>query len=103
MFLRDHPLSTYRGVLAGHPLGRGRGARTTNIQEGKIGILKDVLPSNIEPADRCVLYIDHLGASYIGCLQIDHHVFCRQVVDLLLANRNRPIVEIGNLDVSHSL
>ena len=42
-----------------------------------------VLPSHIEPADRCFLYIDHLGASYIGCLLIEHNIFCRQVVDLL--------------------
>ena len=34
---------------------------------------------------------------------LDNNAFCRQVVELLLANRNRPIVEIGNLDVSHSL
>jgi hypothetical protein len=62
-----------------------------------------VLPFHIEPADRCFLYIDHLGASYIGCLLIEHNIFCRQVVDLLLANRNRPIVEIGTSDVSHTL
>jgi hypothetical protein len=49
------------------------------------------------------LYIDHGEASYIGCLLIEDIAFCRQVVELLLANRNRPIVEIGNLDVSHSL
>ena len=55
MFLRDHPLSTYRGVLAGHPLGRGRGGSDNKHPGGEIGILKDVLPSNIEPADRCVL------------------------------------------------
>lgn len=103
MLLCNHPLMSHRVLRAGLPLGRGREAWTTNMWNGEIGILRDVLPSNIEPGDRCFLYIDHGEASYIGCLLIEDNAFCRQVVELLLANRNRPIVEIGNLDVSHSL
>jgi hypothetical protein len=56
-----------------------------------------MVPSNIEPADRCFIHVDIDEASYMSCLLIDDTAFCRQVVDLLLANRNRPISEIGSL------
>ena len=36
----------------------------------------------------------------MGCLLFDDHSFCRHVAELLEGCRNRPIVEIGSLDVS---
>ena len=60
-------------------------------------------PSNIEPGDRCFLYIDFDGACYIGCPLIDDTAFCRQIVELLLANRNKTIAEIGSLDLPSTL
>lgn len=103
MLLRNHPLISYSGAPSWPPAWTWTGGLDNKHMEGEIGILRDVLPSNIEAADKCFLYIDHGEASYIGCLLIEDNAFCRQVVELLLANRNRPIVEIGNLDVSHSL
>jgi hypothetical protein len=70
---------------------------------GEIGILKAVAQSNAHPPSRCFLYIEHEGSSYLGCLLIDDIAFCRQVVERLLANLNRPIAEIGSLDLSYTL
>jgi hypothetical protein len=39
----------------------------------------------------------------MGCLLFDDPQFCRQVVNLLEGYRNRPIIEIGGIDMSHTL
>jgi hypothetical protein len=44
---------------------------------GEIGILREGLPSNVQPANRCFLPIDYEGSSYMGCLLFDDHVICR--------------------------
>jgi hypothetical protein len=44
-----------------------------------------------------------MEASYLGCLLIDDNAFCRQIVELLLANRNKTIADIGSLDLSSTL
>jgi len=31
--------------------------------------------SNIDPAGKCFLSIDHEGSTYMGCLLIDDHAF----------------------------
>ena len=59
--------------------------------------------SEAQSPARCFLYIDHSGASYMGCLLFSDPTFCREVVKLLEANLNRSIAEIGGLDVSHTL
>ena len=40
---------------------------------------------------------------YIGCLLFDDHAFCRYIAKLLDNYCNRPIAEIGSLDLSHTL
>jgi hypothetical protein len=47
--------------------------------------------------------IDHQGSSYVGCLLIDNHGFCRQIVTLLQEHLDRPIAEIASLNLSHTL
>jgi len=47
--------------------------------------------------------MDFNGASYLGCLLIDDNAFCRQKVELLLANCNKTIADIGSLDLSSTL
>jgi hypothetical protein len=47
--------------------------------------------------------MDFNGASYLGCLLIDDNAFCRQIVELLLANCNKTIADIGSLDLSSTL
>ena len=99
MLLRDHPLVSHGSVPRWPPTST-RVARSDNQHpKGEIGILKAVAKSNIEPADRCFLYIDYEGSSYIGCLPCDH-AFCAQLVEVLEANRNKPIAEIGSLDLA---
>jgi len=103
MLLRDHPLLNHRGVPSWPSSWTWISGLDNDHPVGEIGILRDVQLSNIEPADRCFLYIDFDGASYIGCLLIDDTAFCRQIGELLLANRNKPIADIGSLDLSTTL
>jgi hypothetical protein len=70
---------------------------------GEIGILKSVEPSHVLPANRCFLTIDHEGSLYIGCLIFDDEMLCGQISKLLQGYLNRPIAEIGSLDLSHTL
>jgi len=100
MLLRNHPLFNHRGVCSWPPVWTWISGLDNEHPVGEIGILRDVQLSNIEPADRCFLYVDFDGASYIGCLLVDDTAFCRQIVELLLANRNKTIAEIGSLDLS---
>ena len=74
-----------------------------NRPKGEIGILTKVELSNILPADRCFLYIEHEGSFYIGCLLFDDTNFCGQVATVLNNHCNQPISEIGSLDISHTL
>jgi hypothetical protein len=103
MLLRDHPLMSYCGVPSWPPKWTWTGGPENNHPRGEIGILREVVLSNVLPrADRCFLYIDHDGSSYIGCLLIDD-AFCSQIAKLLQGCCNRPIAEIGSLNLSHNL
>jgi hypothetical protein len=53
--------------------------------------------------DRCYLYIEHDGSTYLGCLLFDDHAFCRYVAKLLEDYCNHPISEIGSIDLAHTL
>ena len=103
MLLRDHPLMSYRGIPNWPPTWMPIDGPENKRPRGEIGILKKVVLSNIQFANRCFLYIDHEGASYIGCLLFDNKAFCRQIAELVQDCLNRPILEIGSLDVTHTL
>ena len=46
-------------------------------------------------------FIDHEESSYIGCLTVDDHAFCAQIVRFLQGHcYNRSIAEIGSLDIA---
>jgi hypothetical protein len=100
MLLRDHPLVSNGSVSSWPPAWTWVAGSDNQHPKGEIGILKAVAKSNVEPVNRCYLYIDYNGASYVGCVSCDH-VFCAHLVEVLKANRNRPIAEIGGLDLSH--
>ena len=51
----------------------------------------------------CFLFIEHKGESYTGALVVNDAAFCRQVFGVLRENLNRPIKEIGDLDMSCTL
>jgi hypothetical protein len=86
MLLRDHPQMRYRGHRSWPPDWTWLSG--VDIEKkglsGEIGILREVAPSLVLPvADRCFLYIDHEGSSYIGSLLFDDSTFCSQIVELL--------------------
>jgi hypothetical protein len=104
MALRDHPLLNYRGIPSWPPVWTFTGGlENKQPRREEFGILKEVTISNIQPADRCFLHIEHDESSYVGCLLIEDHAFCAQIVTLLQSHLNRPIAEIGSLDLSYTL
>jgi hypothetical protein len=96
MLLRDHPLLSYHGIPSWPPVWTWIGGTESNEPRGEVGILEEVLLSNISPCDRCFLFIAYEGSKYIGCLLIDDGAFCSQVAKLLKSYHNRPIAEIGD-------
>src|SRR5215510_16053517 len=103
MLLRDHPLMSYRGVVNWPPTWVWLDGPKEEHPKGELGILKSVLLSKLDQANRCFLLICYKNSSYLGCLLFDDHAFCRQVMELLKAHCNRSLAEIGGLDVSHTL
>ena len=103
MLLRDHPLFRYHGIHSWPPVWTWAGGLDNTYPKGEIGILRKVELSNILPADRCFLYIEYEGSSYIGCLLFDDSTFCGQIAKLLHSYCNCPIADIGSLDLSHTL
>ena len=103
MLLRDHPLMSYYGFPSWPPTWTWVDGGQNKHPQGEVGILREILLSNINPAGKCFLSIDHEGSTYMGCLLIDDHAFCAQIVKLLQDCCNRPIAEIGSLDISYTL
>jgi hypothetical protein len=103
MLLRNHPLVSKGTVSSWPPAWTCVAGSGDEHPQGEIGILRAVAKSNIEPANRCFLYIDHEGSSYIGCLMCGDHAFCSQLVKVLEANRNKTIADIGSLDITFTL
>ena len=103
MLLRNHPFLITVEFRVGHPAWTWVSGTDRKHPIGEIGILRDVHPFNLEPADRCFLYMDFDGGSYIGCLLIDDIAFSRHITALLQCYFDHPIAEIGSLDLSHLL
>jgi hypothetical protein len=103
MLLRDHPLMRYHGIPNWPPSWLFIDGVENKHLRGEIGTLTTVEVSNVQPSNRCFLCIDYSGSSYMGCLLFDDVAFCDQIVRLLRGYSNRPIAEIGSLDLSHTL
>jgi len=103
MHLREHPLMSCYGVPNWPPVWSWVDGPENKFPRGEVGILKWVGLTGIEPTDRCYLYIDHEGSRYLGCLLFDDHAFCRYLAKLLDGYCNRPITEIGSLDLTSTL
>jgi hypothetical protein len=71
--------------------------------KGEVGVLTWVGVTGKQPPDRCYLLINHEGSSYMGCLLFEDPAFCRYIVKLLDRYSNRPIAEIGSIDITHRL
>jgi hypothetical protein len=103
MWLRNHPLMQYHHIPSWPPVWTWIGGAENKKPRGEVGILDEVVLSNIRPLDRCFLYIEHEGSTYLGCLLIDDEVFCSQVANLLKGYYNHPIAEIGSINLAHTL
>jgi hypothetical protein len=103
MVLRKHPLFNYRGIPSWPPVWTFTGGLKSKQQRREeIGVLTEVTISNVQPADRCFLHIEHEGSMYVGCLLIEDPAFCAQIVTLLQSQLNRPIAEIGSLNLTYA-
>jgi hypothetical protein len=103
MLLRDHPLMSRYGVPSWPPVWTWVEGSEEKSPKGEVGILIWASLTGVQSPDRCYLLMSHEGSSYMGCLLFDDPTFCRYVVKLLDIYRNRPIVEIGSLDLTHTL
>jgi hypothetical protein len=103
MLLRDHPLMSRHCVHNWPPVWTWKDGGENEHPNGEVGILKAIVLSRIQPADRCFLLVSHQGSEYLGCLLFDDPAFCKQITNLLQDYCNRPIAEIGSLDVSYTL
>jgi hypothetical protein len=104
MLLRDHPLMSYKGFPSWPPVWLWIYGEEDKGPKGEIGVFRRLVESNIQPSNRCFLFIDYEESSYIGDLTVDDHAFCAEIVRFLQQHcYNRPIAEIGGLDLSHSV
>jgi hypothetical protein len=94
---------TYRGLPNWPPVWLWKDGLNKKIVRGEIGVLRMVTTPKNHPSDSCVLETEHEGLLYVGCLLFDDHAFCRYLANFLEGYCNRPIVEIGGSDLSHTL
>src|SRR5918995_1654865 len=100
MKLRDHPLISYREVPCWPPTWLWRGGQNLPCPYGEVGILKEVTLSTIEPCSMCFLIMEHEGAEYMGVLKFGDSLSCRAIHAVLQRHCNRPIREVGDIDLS---
>jgi hypothetical protein len=94
---------TYRGLPNWRPVWLWKDGLNKKTVRGEIGVLRTVTTAKNHPSDSCVLGIEHEGLLYVGCLLFDDLAFCGEITKLLRDCCNRPIVNIGSLDVSYTL
>jgi hypothetical protein len=93
----------YYGVPSWPPVWMWIDGAENKTPRGEVGILDEVVLSNIRPLDRCFLYMKHEDSTYLGCLLIDDEAFCNQVANLMKCYYNHSIAEIGSVDLAHTL
>ena len=96
MQLRDHPLMSYRSVRNWPPVWTLRGVGTVKTLKGEVGVLTYIDYDGM--SNKCFLVIDYQSALYTGCLICQDRSFCKQIVQVLRTQVDRPIKEIGDLD-----
>jgi hypothetical protein len=103
MLLRDHPLMSYKGAPSWPPTWTWIDGTEGKHPKGEVGILRSVYLSKILRANRCFLLIRYEESSYMGCLLFDDEMFCAQIAKLLQDYCNRPISEIGSIELTYTL
>ena len=103
MKLRDHPLMSRAGVHNWPPAWLWRVGSDDAKPYGEVGILREVVLSEIDPPDRCFMIMQDMGAEYIGCLLFENSAFCRKIYEILREYCGNPINEIGDIELSYAL
>jgi hypothetical protein len=103
MQLRSHPGMTYRGICNWPPTWTQstKGGPIKTVR-GEVGVLTYVF-ANENISNKCYLVIDHEKEAYIGTLIFSDLAMCRQISRILRTQVGKPIKEIGEIDVSHTL
>ena len=102
MKLRDHPGMNYRGIPNWPPIWTRAGRDDVKTAVGEIGVLTYVY-GNERVSTKCYLVIDYDQESYIGALLFSDLAFCGEILRTLRQNIGKPISEIAELDLSHTL
>jgi hypothetical protein len=95
MKFRDHPLLLHRWP----PTWLWGGGDRYIHAIGEVGVLKDVMFSNIEPYEKCFLIMEHEGRKYIGTLLLGDPSFCQVICAVLVEQRGKLIRDIGDIDL----
>ena len=103
MKLRDNPLMSHGGVRNWPPAWLWRAGSDDTKPSGEVGMLREVILSEIDPLDRCFMIMQHMGGEYIGCLLFENTAFCRKIHEILREYCGNPIHEIGDIELSHAL
>jgi hypothetical protein len=92
---------SYVGMRNWPPAWLWRGGSDDTMPTGEVGLLKDVILSDIDPPTRCFLVMQHMGAEYVGCLSCENSAFCREIYRVLSDHCGNPIDEIADVDISY--
>ena len=93
---------SYLGMRSWPPAWLWRGGSEDTRPNGEVGLLKNVILSDIDPPTRCFLVMQHMGSEYIGCLSFGDSDFCREIARVLRDHCGSSIHEIGDMDMSYA-
>jgi hypothetical protein len=93
---------SYRGLPNWPPVWTHGYSTEVKTARGELGVLKHVMIHDQIPT-KCFLIVEHEAERYTGCLLFDDASFCRQMQTILEAYLGRPIKDIGDLDLNHTL
>jgi hypothetical protein len=99
MLLREHPLMSCYGIPSWPPIWMLLNGPGPSRLTGEIGILIGIRANDLQSTRRCFVYMEHEQSSYFGCLLFYDIAFGRHIAALLQSCCNRPITEIGSLEI----
>ncbi len=103
MNLRDHPMMIRKnGDLIWPPVWTPTQINRDEKPVGEVGILEDVTMSDLND-NKIFMFMQSEGFRYMGFMIFDDVPFCDEIYRLLKSHVGRPIKEIGDLDLSHTL
>ena len=93
---------SYRGQSNWPPSWTRTRKNVVKTVRGEIGVLSYV-HSIPDSSNRCYVVMEYEGESYVGTLIFNDIAFCKQVYRTLSLHLKKPIKDIGDLDLSHTL